>query len=986
MKKTLSLILFVLIFVPVFSQNSNIKSIHQQELEHYNSLRISGEDYYSINKPANVLKNEENRSCNLNKIVFGWHPYWSNGLETNYDWSLLSDLCYFSYEVNPADGNATTTHNWSTASVIDDALANGVRVSLCVTLFSNHATFLNNSSAKQTLIDNIINMLQSRGANGVNIDFEGVNSSLKSQYNDFLIDLSNQVHNQIPNSMVSVCTYAVDWGDLFNEEEIDQYIDYYTIMGYDYYYSGSSTAGPTSPLYTFNAFDYNLSKTVNHYISEGATPGKLILGLPYYGMEWNTTAQDIPSSTTSFVSSRTYKYIKNNTSGHYSNRQWDNTSICPYYTYYNSSPENWRQCFVDDEGSLAYKYDFVNMLNIAGIGIWALGYDDGYSELWDLIQEKFTDCYVFPCSGTVYDLGGQYKPYFNKSDYVFTIAPDNASQVSIEFPVFDIEAGNNGTCNFDYIEIFDGNSTSATSLGKFCNTTGNPGTITSSGEAITIHVYTDGATVKEGFQLDWTCLQDNILPQTQITTNSLWEKTDFDVSFNDADNQGVSQGFYQVLENNGQEWRSNQDSGFFNDNFNNQIHADWTQVTGTWSIENQSLVQSDETLSNNNIYANINQVAGGVYLYQWKMKIDGTGNNRRAGIYVMCSNPSSTQRGDAYMVYFRVDQNKCQIYKCDNDNIEIKTDDAVNVNANQWYDYKLIVNTNTGLILAYQDDVLVSEWEDPTPLTSGNSLSFRTGNCKAYYDDIQVYKNRTSTANIGVGDNKDVRYQNVNQNSPACKIKSIVIDDSKNLSSIAQADVNIDWTAPDAIIYVNDGDNNDVDTTNVGTELHANWANTNDANSFIEYYEYSIGTSPNAQDIVPWTQNGTSNYITHTNLNLNSGTQYFFNVRATNVVDLKSSVASSDGIRYVDALSDIDDVSNSFYVFPNPVNDKIFIKSEQLKIISADVLSTTGEVIISKKVENKDFNISLLNIKPAIYILRLETDKGVFFKKIVLKK
>lgn len=60
----------------------------------------------------------------------------------NYDWDLLSDLSYFSYEVDAATGNAVSTHGWATANVIDVAKSNGVRVNLCVTLFSNHATFL----------------------------------------------------------------------------------------------------------------------------------------------------------------------------------------------------------------------------------------------------------------------------------------------------------------------------------------------------------------------------------------------------------------------------------------------------------------------------------------------------------------------------------------------------------------------------------------------------------------------------------------------------------------------------------------------------------------------------------------------------------------------------------------------------------------------------------------------------------------------------
>ena len=91
-------------------------------------MKFSGEYYKRTNKPAQKAETKSIQACNLNKYVFGWHPYWSNGLEANYDWSLMSDLSYFSYDVDANTGEATSTHSWATASVIDDAMANGVRV------------------------------------------------------------------------------------------------------------------------------------------------------------------------------------------------------------------------------------------------------------------------------------------------------------------------------------------------------------------------------------------------------------------------------------------------------------------------------------------------------------------------------------------------------------------------------------------------------------------------------------------------------------------------------------------------------------------------------------------------------------------------------------------------------------------------------------------------------------------------------------------
>ena len=204
--KNLSLLFIFLsvITLNVFGQE-NHKSIHQLELEYYNSLNIDAESYYSINQPAEIDILKSSKSCEHTKIVFGWHPYWANGMETNYQWDLLTDMSFFSYEVNPSTGNANSTHGWATSNAVTQALANGVRVNLCVTLFSEHATFFASPTAQQTLITNLINLVQSRGAHGVNIDFEGVPGAQKTNFTNFLIDLCNQMHSAIPNSKVSLC-------------------------------------------------------------------------------------------------------------------------------------------------------------------------------------------------------------------------------------------------------------------------------------------------------------------------------------------------------------------------------------------------------------------------------------------------------------------------------------------------------------------------------------------------------------------------------------------------------------------------------------------------------------------------------------------------------------------------------------------------------------------------------------------------------------
>ena len=77
----------------------------------------------------------------------------------------------------------------------------------------------------------------------------------------------------------------------------------------------------------------------------------------------------------------------NNISGNYSqaNHQFDDDSYTDIYVY--SSSGNTKQCFIAKESAFRKRLEHVNVSGIGGIGIWALGYDNGYNEFWNAIND-----------------------------------------------------------------------------------------------------------------------------------------------------------------------------------------------------------------------------------------------------------------------------------------------------------------------------------------------------------------------------------------------------------------------------------------------------------------------------------------------------------------------------------------------------------------------------------------------------------------------
>lgn len=771
------LFLFIVIYnIKCFGQEQHI-SIHQQQLAYYNHLNLNRYQMDSIHhfKEQNIKLYD---GCQLNKIVFGWFPYWQGSTYLNFEWNLLTDLSYFAYEVDPSTGNAISTHNWSSAVVIDSAQAHGVRVNLCVTLFSDHATFFGSSTAQQTLIDNLITLVQQRNANGVNIDFEAVPSSQASNLNNFLVNLATQMHTQIPGSQVSIALYAVDWGNVFDEPTLNNYLDYFIIMGYDYYYSGSSTAGPNDPCYPFTASGYNLSRSINYYLNAGIEKEKLILGLPYYGFDWPTTSSSLYASTTASASVKLYNTIMDNTSGYYSdaNKHWDNNSMSSYWVYNNGS--DWHQCFVDDSYAMAKRLDLINQLGIAGMGIWALGYDDGYSDMWTVIADRFSSCGTVPCTDTIYDNGGPGRDYYNNSDYTYTIQPTGSVGLTLTFNSLDLEAG------YDSLWIYDGSDINAPLLMAL---SGNsvPSPIVASGNTLTFKFRSDGATVGAGWEAVWTCVQDTQIPETQIVGSGTFSG-DFTVDFQDTDNDTVTKRWFNYIYRSDTLWQCYLDSGYFFDSLNYQVNQNWISQVGNWQETNAGLIQTDENESNTNYYIPINQNHATSFVYSWDMKIEGSGTNRRAGIHFFCDSATSTNRHNSYMVYFRVDQDKVQIYKYINDVYYLETNDDCLVDSGQWFNCKVVYDKILGNIDVYKDNVLVSSWSDSSPyIANGDYISLRTGNAYVTYRNINILQTRNALPRTI---SADINTQN------AFLLFSIVGDSNNNLSLIDTLLVLLDTT------------------------------------------------------------------------------------------------------------------------------------------------------------------------------------------------
>lgn len=611
--------------------------------------------------------------------------------------------------------------------------------------------------------------------------------------------------------------------------------------------------------------------------------------------------------------------------------------------------------------------------------------DPGVNWDWDyfykLINDTTTVISYAAASGNLFDSGGTTGNYSNDERKIWTIAPTNATTVSLNFTEFNLED------TWDYLYIYDGADVWAPLLGIYTGAN-SPGIISSSGGAITVEFRSDCATTQTGFSISWVSdaiSNDVIAPNTQITINNNWQTHDFQVNFTDYDNaggSGLAKSFYQVLYFNGENWIANTTNGFFTDDFNQSaIAPNWTSQTGTWNLTvDSTLVQTNETNTNTNIYAPLTQNLSNRYLYTWRGNIKGNASNRRAGLHIFCDDPTQTNRGNSYFVYFRADDDKIQLYKVINNVFSLQQEVSYALTDSTWYDYAISYDRIAGDFAVYVNNQLQLSWIDAAPIQDGTAVSFRSGECVYEVDNFKVYRSRNPNVTVTVGNASinDVQFQNVNSNTPAVKIKSIVVDSARNLSQIASSYTNVDWTSP-YFVAVNDGTQSDIDTAQQIT-LHFNWE-IQDTNSNIAEYQVAIGTNAGATDVFPWTSTGQWNAISHTLDNPIYNQVYYISVRAENGAGLVDTVSSDGQI----LLADLGVKAQNFdqlVVFPNPANNEIELKGMQTNL-ELKIYDVKGSLVIEQQLTPSTNKVQISNLAKGVYQIILRSKEQFMLQQLI---
>lgn len=607
--------------------------------------------------------------------------------------------------------------------------------------------------------------------------------------------------------------------------------------------------------------------------------------------------------------------------------------------------------------------------------------DPGQYWDWDhfykLVNPNTSINTITTAAGDFFDSGGQIGTYINDERSITLIQPTGADEVTVTFTEFDLEP------DWDYLYIYDGTDVFSPLIGYYTGTD-NPGTVTSLSGHLLFEFRSDCFTTNPGWEASWTSQgTDQIAPTVEVYADN-WETENFYALYTENDNQGGTgvvdeERFSSILDFDGTRWSGNPDQGYIYDGFNPGL-GEWVSQVGTWGLAGGTATQTDEAEANTNLHIPVDQIQFANYLYTFKLKLGGSGVNRRAGMHFMCSDATLENRGNSYFVYLRADNDKVQIYKVTNDVWELETDDDLTVDPNVWYDVKVVCNHFNGEIRVYVDGAIVSSWTDPSPILTGNSISLRTGNCTAEYDDVRVYAGRIGAQYITVGTPSDpVRYQNPDPNTPACEIRTYVFDGAGNCSAEDVIQVNIDWTPPE-LSGVNDGQGADIDQTNDGTQLFANWQTASDPHSGIHRYDVAVGTTAGATDVYSFANQGLNTSI-NVPYALTPNQWYYTTVKAVNGAGLEEA-DTSDGQQYIDITVGIEEFMEQS-VYPNPTTG--IVNLPQIENLRWQLFDATGR-LVGEDTGATAIDLETLGLSEQTYSLRLIADDAQTTIKLVYLK
>lgn len=278
----------------------------------------------------------------------------------------LSFFSIFSYQIRE-DGSVVPIND---EGLINTAWNNDVKPFMVITNIGESggfnsdlvSTVLYDENVKNTLINNVIEILNDKNYAGLDVDFEYVYPSDREAYNNFLREIANRIKplGYILTTAVAPKISANQPGLLYEAHDYPvhgEVADHVIIMTYEWGY----TYGPPMAVAPINEVERVLRYAVSAIPSR-----KILMGMPNYGYDWT-----LPYRRGSRANAISNLQAVNLAINNGATIQYDETSQAPFF-YYTDENGARHVVWFDDARSLTARLKLVEKYNLGGVSYWTI--------------------------------------------------------------------------------------------------------------------------------------------------------------------------------------------------------------------------------------------------------------------------------------------------------------------------------------------------------------------------------------------------------------------------------------------------------------------------------------------------------------------------------------------------------------------------------------------------------------------------------------
>lgn len=299
----------------------------------------------------------------------------------------LSELAIFSY-------GFTTAGELMPPALPDDwmirlALRYGTAPILTLTPLDEQGRFSNylihsvvqNQEAVDQLIDNLLAVMDDKGYQGVDIDFEYILAEDRDAFTSFVQQVAERMRDNGYHTSVALApkTSADQKGVLYEGKDyraLGEAADHVLLMTYEWGY----TYGPPMAVAPLN----QVRRVVEYAVTE-IPPEKIDLGIPNYGYDWPLPFVRGETAATSIGNIQAVRIaIEQGVA-----IRFDDVARSPFFTYQQVGEEAVveHEVWFEDVRSLQGKFDLIREFGLGGCGYWQIM--RWFAANWKLLYQNF---------------------------------------------------------------------------------------------------------------------------------------------------------------------------------------------------------------------------------------------------------------------------------------------------------------------------------------------------------------------------------------------------------------------------------------------------------------------------------------------------------------------------------------------------------------------------------------------------------------------